>query len=249
MICYAGSSSLGWTPCTGCRKMAAVEQPPVPTPGRPNNKEQENLRLIPNNGVDHHHQNIDAASALKQRMSGNGPMDPGNGPNAPPNGQNSAHESNGGPGGYPGGPGGYPGGPGYGYPGYGPPKGPPGGPGGYPGPHGPPYTGSGPPAGGPTPTLNSLLQDRGQRFPGSYEGGPPPGPGAPPGPPGGGYPGWGYQGHPHYRGQVNTNSEHRRQPSNQLTANMSSTVTCGKDSPLGRHLFLLIFSVYVCKNH
>ena len=50
-----------------------------------------------------------------------------------------------------------------------------------------------------------VLQDRGQRFPNSYEGGPPPGPGGPGGPPGGppaGYPGWGYQGHPQYRGQV-----------------------------------------------
>ena len=189
--------------------MAAVEQPAVSTPGRPNNKEtgQEIPRLT-NNGVDH--PNFDAASALKQKMSGNGPMgggDPGHpGPGAPPNGSNSPHESNGGPG-YPG-PGGYPGS-GY-YPGYGPPKGPPGapGPGGYPG-HGPPYSSSQPPAGGPTPTLNSLLQDRGQRFPASYEGGPPPGPGGPPGGPGGGYPGWGYQAHPHYRGQVNAMRHHR----------------------------------------
>lgn len=182
--------------------MAAVEQQPaVSGPGRqvPPNKETERGETkLTSNGVDHP---FDAAPGVKQaKMSG----DTGPGPGAaaqPPNGSNSGpHESNGGPG-YPGpGPGGYPG-PGY-YPGYGPPppKGYPPYSSGQPGPGGP----GGPGPGGPTPTLNSLLQDRGQRFPGSYEGGPPPGPGpgGPPGGPPGGYPGWGYQGHPQYRGQV-----------------------------------------------
>ena len=166
--------------------MAAVEQPAVSTTG---NKES---KLSSSNGVDH---NINAAQSLKQRMSA--ASAPDTGPPAPPNGQNSGHERNGGTG-YPGQ---YPG-----YYGYGqgppPPKGAPAGPGGpYPG--APAHT-----SGGPTPTLNSLLQDRGQRPgfpPAGYEGAPPggPPPPGPGGPPPQGYPGWGgYQGHPQYRGQV-----------------------------------------------
>ena len=169
--------------------MAAVEQPAVPT-----NKELQDRKLT--NGVDDHsHQ---SAHQLKLKMSGGGPGLQGE---TPPNGSGSGHEANGGGGGYPGQyPGYYPG---YAQPPYppGPPK--PGSGAGY-----PPYTASQSP-GPPTPTLNSLLQDRGQRFPAGYEGpgGPPAGPpGAPGGPPGGhpGYPGWGYQGHPNYRGQVMT---------------------------------------------
>lgn len=174
--------------------MAAVEQPAVSTTG---NKET----VLASNGLDH---NINAAQNLKQRMSvvGSPGPEPGPGPNGPtpPNGSSSGppHESNGG---YPGHgqyPGYYPG-----YPGHPPPphKGAPGPPGG-------PYPGA-PAPGGPTPTLNSLLQDnRGQRYPPpgqGYEGGPPP-PGGPGGPPPQGYPGWGYQGHPQYRGQVGQHS-------------------------------------------
>ena len=183
--------------------MAAVqEQPAVSSPGLSSNKEtgvgdrgESETAKLTTNGIDPHNQNnFDAAQSLKQKMSGAGGGDNNSPGPQPPNGSNSPHESNGGPG-YPGQ---YPGAPGGYYPGY-PPKGP-----GYPG-HGPPYSASQPGPGGPTPTLNSLLQDRGQRFPSSYEGGPPPGPGGPGGPPGGppaGYPGWGYQGHPQYRGQV-----------------------------------------------
>ena len=171
--------------------MAAVEQPAVPT-----NKELQDRKLT--NGVDDHSRQ--SAQQLKLKMSGGGPGLQGE---TPPNGSGSGHEANGGGGGYPGQyPGYYPG---YAQPGYppGPPK--PGAGAGY-----PPYTASQSP-GPPTPTLNSLLQDRGQRFPAGYEGpgGPPAGPpGAPGGPPGGhpGYPGWGYQGHPNYRGQVITGS-------------------------------------------
>ena len=180
--------------------MAAVEPAARAGPGAPPGNKEEKLT----NG-------FQAASPaeLKQKMSAGGGADtaPANG--GPPRGSS---ESNGG---YMGGPGGPPPGqyPGYpGYQGYGQysPKGPPGyqgPPGGYPG---------GP--GGHTPTLNSLLQDRSQRFPGNYEGGgggggPPPGQGGPPGaggPYGGGptgehpgYPGFpGYQGGPSYRGQV-----------------------------------------------
>ena len=173
--------------------MAAVEQPAVPT-----NKELQDRKLT--NGLDESRtvssQAPQSAQELKLKMSAGstGPSQGAHG-ETPPNGSSSPHESNGGyPGQYPG----YY--PGYGQPGYppGPPKPPPGG--GY-----PPYSASQSP-GPPTPTLNSLLQDRGQRFPAGYDGpgGPPAGPGGPGGPPGGhpGYPGWGYQGHPNYRGQV-----------------------------------------------
>ena len=177
--------------------MAAVEQPAVPT-----NKELQERKLT--NGLDESRpgsgQAPQSAQELKLKMSA-GSAGPSQGTHGetPPNGSSSPHESNGGyPGQYPG----YY--PGYGQPGYppGPPKPPPGA--GY-----PPYSAS-QPAGPPTPTLNSLLQDRGQRFPAGYDGPPgPPGPPAgPPGSPGGhpGYPGWGYQGHPNYRGQVNNDT-------------------------------------------
>ena len=180
--------------------MAAVEQPAVSNPGRTNNKETEKEIKLTSNGIDHPHNNFDAAQSLKQKMSMAGAGSVVSGADSPvtaqsPNGSSAPHDSNGGPG-HP-----YPG-PGY-YPGYGPP------PKGYPG-H-PPYNSQpgGAPGPGPTPTLTNLLQDRGAapRFPGGYEPGPggPPPPGGPPG----GYPGWGYpQGHPHqYRGpgQVNIN--------------------------------------------
>ena len=186
--------------------MAAVEPAGRVGPGAgPGNKEEKLT-----NG-------FQAASPaeLKQKMSaagGGADMAPANG--GPPR---PGSESNGGYMGGPGGPapGQYPGYPGFqGYGQYSP-KGPPG----Y---QGPPsgYPGS---PGGHTPTLNSLLQDRTQRFPGSYEagggggGGPQPGQGAPPGAggpygggPGGehpGYPGFpGYQGGPGYRGQVRLQS-------------------------------------------
>ena len=200
--------------------MAAVEPAAArggPGTGPPGNKEEKLT-----NG-------FQAASPaeLKQKMSAGGGADtaPANG--GPPRGSS---ESNGG---YMGGPGGPPPGqyPGYpGYQGYGQysPKGPPGyqgPPGGYPG---------GP--GGHTPTLNSLLQDRSQRFPGNYEGGggggpPGPGQGGPPGaggPYGGGptgehpgYPGFpGYQGGPSYRGQVGFHSS--VQPNIAHTTNSSA---------------------------
>ena len=200
--------------------MAALE-PAVAAPGKAPNKEEHDPKLtngfvhsqnekvdggVPRNPTQPPHQS--SAQELKQKMSSGGSA--GEALSAPPNGASSPRESNGGPGyGAPGGPPGqYPGSP-Y-YPGYGhhyPPKGPPGP--GYP-PQGPPPPSSsyGAPTsaagGGPTPTLNSLLQDRSQRFPGSYEGGtgPPGGPGGPPGPGAHPYPGWGYQGHPNYRGQV-----------------------------------------------
>ena len=196
--------------------MAAVEPAARAGPGAPPGNKEEKLT----NG-------FQAASPaeLKQKMSAGGGADtaPANG--GPPRGSS---ESNGG---YMGGPGGPPPGqyPGYpGYQGYGQysPKGPPGyqgPPGGYPG---------GP--GGHTPTLNSLLQDRSQRFPGNYEGGggggpPGPGQGGPPGaggPYGGGptgehpgYPGFpGYQGGPSYRGQVGFQSS----PANNAHTNSSA---------------------------
>ena len=191
--------------------MAAVEQPAVPA-----NKELQERKLT--NGLDESRtgsgQAPQSAQELKLKMSA-GPSQGTHG-ETPPNGSSSPHESNGGyPGQYPGYYPGY-GQPGPGYP-PGPPKPPPGA--GY-----PPYNAS-QPAGPPTPTLNSLLQDRGQRFPAGYDGppGPPGPPGAPPGSPGGhpGYPGWGYQGHPNYRGQVII-----------LTAPVTSTVTLNLTFPV-----------------
>ncbi len=126
------------------------------------------------------------------------PHDTNGGGQTPPSSGQYAPESNGnGPASY-----GYPGGgyPSHNYGPYGPlPPGSKGGPpsqypGSYPGPYGTP--------GGPTPTLNSLLQDR--RYPGGgYEGGPPDASGMPPRGPPQGYGGgpWGYQ-HPGYRPQV-----------------------------------------------